>query len=478
VNRIPLIASFVCALGAAVGGYFMVPGESEQIAMLVRDGQQELALKRANDLFARGVREPRLLLQAFLLNQRAGEYDRATEILNAYSKQRPDDAAAWREVAEAFEQSGQSEQLRNALENVVRLTSDPAPAAKLAAIYRLRGDEESELRVLSMPEAAGLTEADAIRLAHLLATRGRSTEVAGVLEPFDDKAPGLSDEGRIQLFTALLDRRDFTKAVDRALAWQKDKKRSALQDVFAGYLLRAGADEQALRLATSQESIGDAKSMARLAQILSDNSRYDLVEQVVQEWLAYAQKLPVDKLDAYLAEVVNLARAKGTGNRLFRDLIQTMARHGSPEVEASFVQAMYNQMGYAGIAPFRYAIGPRVLMIRPVLAARLFTVERNALAARRFLMATYLPEQSATARFEWLVLAQQMLSPRELGSELARRAQAGAIPPEMKRAILDAMPRDGSRQQTMAVWQSFFDTGRPNFDMRRIAEAGSGQGIN
>ncbi|WP_442579608.1 tetratricopeptide repeat protein [Mesorhizobium sp. ASY16-5R] len=464
MNRLPVIASFVCAMGAAVGGYFMVPGEGERLAMLVRDGQGEIALEKANDLFARGVRDPALLLQAFFLNQRAGEYDRASEILDAYLKQRPDDAVTWRALAEAFEASGQSEQLRNALENVVRLTRDSASASQLSAIYRLRGDDENELRVLGMPEAAGLAEADAIRLAHLLAVRGRSSEVAGILGPLDGKAPGLSDEGRIQLFTALLDRGEFTKAVDRALVWQKDKKRLALQDVFVGYLLRTGADEEALRLATSRESIDDAKLMARVAQLLSDNGRYDLVERVVREWLAYAQKLPVDQLDAYLAEVVNIARAKGAGNRLFGDLLTTMARHGSPEVEASFAQTMYDQLGYVGIAPFRYAIGPRVLLIRPVFAARLFTVERNALAARRFLMATYLPDQQAKARFEWLAMAQEMLSPQELGSELARRAQAGAIPPEMKRAILDAMPRDGSRQQTMAVWQSFFDTGKPNFE--------------
>jgi len=120
-------------------------------------------------------------------------------------------------------------------------------------------------------------------------------------------------------------------------------------------------------------------------------------------------------------------------------------------------------MGYRGIAPFRYAIGPRVLLTRPVFAARLLAMERNTLAARRLLMSVDLPSQSARARFEWLALAREMLSPEELGSELARRAQTGTIPPEMKRAVLEAALQVGSQPQIMAIWHSFFDTGTPDF---------------
>jgi hypothetical protein len=477
VNKIPLIASLVGALGAAVGGYFLIPGEGEQLAMLMRDGHDELALEKADGLFARGVREPTLLMQAFLLNQRAGEYGQASEILDAYFKQRPDDANAWRKVAEVFAASGQSELYRNALENVVRLTRDALAAGKLAAIYRLRADGGNELRVLSTPDAASLDEADAIRLAVLLQEHGKPAEATSVLEAFDEKDPGLSDQGRIQLFTAMIDEEQFAKAVDRALAWQKGKEPSPLQDVFVRYLLRAGADSQALRLAGGQESTKNAGSIAHLAQLLSDEGRYDLVEQLVDRSLAYAQKLPVEKLDTYLAGVVNIALAKGTGDRLLGELYKAMSRHGSPEVEASFVQAVFNQMGYVGIAPFRSEIGPRVLLIRPVFAARLFTVEHNALAARRFLMATDLFAQSATARFEWLALAQQTLAPEELGSELARRARLGAIPPEMKRAVLEVMLREASQPQTMAVWHAFFGSGEPDFQTRRVAQAELARGF-
>jgi hypothetical protein len=131
---------------------------------------------------------------------------------------------------------------------------------------------------------------------------------------------------------------------------------------------------------------------------------------------------------------------------------------------------MYDQMGYRGIAPFRYAIGPRVLLARPVFAARLLALERNTLAARRLLMSVDLPSQSARARFEWLALARQMLSPKELGTELARRAQTGTIPPEMKRAVLETALQVCSQPHIMAIWQSFFDTGTPDFSEAKIAK--------
>jgi hypothetical protein len=248
-----------------------------------------------------------------------------------------------------------------------------------------------------------------------------------------------------------------------------------LQDVFVRYLLRAGADGQALRLATSQET--DAGSIAHLSQLLSDEGRYDLLERLLGQWLAYAQKLPVQKLDGYMGEVVSVAQANGVGDRLLKELFSALPQHGSSEVEASFVQAVYNQMGYAGIAPFRPMIGPRVLLIRPVFAARLFMAERNALAARRLLLATDLSVQSAAARFEWLALAQQVLAPQEFTMELAYRARLGTIPPEMKRAVLEAMLREGSQAQTMAVWHAFFGGGEPAIQGRRVAEIMPIQGL-
>lgn len=454
VNRLPLIASLVCAVGGVVGGYYLVPGDAEKLTMLVRDGHDELALAKADELFDRGVREPTLLMQAFMMNQRAGEYSRAATILDDYFKERPDDVAAWRKVADVFKASGQSELYLNALENVVRLSRDPGAVSALSGIYRLRSDDENELRVLSIPKSADLTVNDAVRLADLLVAQKRVPQAVSILELFDQKQGALPEQGRIQLFTALLDQQDFTKAVDRALAWEKGKQPSALLDVFVVYLLRAGADDQAIRLATSA---GSGKTMAQLARLLSDEGRYDLIERVVSEWIDYARKLPGSKLDGYMSELVDTARVSGIGSKLFDEMFRTLAGRGVDEVEASFVQTMFDHMGYAGVAPFRPSLGPGVMALRPVLAARLLLAERNELAARHFLMTTYLPSQSSTARFQWLALAEQLLAPQELGAELAQRAQDGSIPPEMKRAVLDAIMKVGSQAQIMTVWHAFFD---------------------
>jgi hypothetical protein len=117
---------------------------------------------------------------------------------------------------------------------------------------------------------------------------------------------------------------------------------------------------------------------------------------------------------------------------------------------------MYVSFGYAGVAPFRRAMRPEIFFARPVLAARLMAAEGNSLAARRFLFSVRLPELSASAQFDWLGLAQEILSPQELANELARRAHAGVVPPEIRKAVLDAVIKAGSQSQAVQVWQAFF----------------------
>jgi len=475
VNRVALLASFACASAAIVGGYFMVPGESEKLAMLLRDGSEELALARANELFSNGARDPALLMQAFALNQLAGEHDRAAEIIDAYFQQRPDDVAAWRRASVAFEEAGRTDLLRNALENVVRLSGDPAAAGKLAAIYRFSGKDEDELRVLGTVAEGQLAEADAIRLARLLIARDRTDQAVTGLLAVDDRKPGLSDEGRTLLFTALLDHRDYATAVERALGWMGDEDRFPLRDIFVVYLLRAGAGDEAFRLATSHLATGDAKDTAALAQLLYDEGRYDLVGRLMRESLAEARELPAEKLDQYLSGMVATARWKGIGDRLFGELFRVVAASRSADVEASFMQAMYDQMGYSGVAPFRHAISPQLLSRRPVLAARLLFEERNQLGARRFLMATDLREQSETARVEWLALARQLLSPQELDAELAWRGRAGAIPPDMRAAVLAILGRDGLQSRSMVAWHGLFDAKRADIAAGRQSASRPGE---
>jgi hypothetical protein len=157
---------------------------------------------------------------------------------------------------------------------------------------------------------------------------------------------------------------------------------------------------------------------------------------------------------------VSLSGGKGLAAKLFNELSRSLSKGGDARVQASFVQAMYGQFGYAGVAPFRRTIRPEVFRSRPVLAARLMAAEGNRLAARRFLFAAHLPHLSARAQFDWLGLAQEILSAQELGDVLARRALAGAIPPELQKAVLDILINVDMQPQMAVAWQAFFGPGK------------------
>ncbi len=456
MKRGPLVAAAVCATVGVLVGYIMIPGQSEQLAMLSRDELPDAALAKANALFESGNREPAILLQTFALNEYAGKYDRALEAFRTYFELRPDDAAAWEKAAYLFDSQGQTELLKSALENIVRLTRDPLASGRLAAFYRLGGQPDDEYRVLRAVEPKGLLPVDALRLASLHFDRNEVTEGAAIIERLDDADTNIDDAGRIQLFVALLELGKFEVAVNRATKWTKASKDTGLQDVLTGYLLNAGADEAALRLASNAQTFADAKGFGRLAGLLADQGRFDLIERLMDDWVGAATQLPPDQLDSYFQELVASASGKGLGTRLFNELFRALGKGGDARIEASYVQAMYGQFGYGGVAPFRKMLRADVLLARPVLASRLMAVEQNSLAARRFLFVARLPELSASAQFDWLALAKELLSPQELVNELARRARSGAVPPEIRKAVLDAVISVGSQPQTMEVWRAFF----------------------
>lgn len=461
MSKFPVIVTVAAAAIGVLAGYLMIPGQTEQIAMLASDGHEEAALELADGLFEKGNREPAVLMQAFVLNEASGTQERGLRVFRAYLQERPDDAVAWQRAAGIFDESGQTALLFESLENILRITRDPAAATRLAASYRLADRKDDELRVLKQVAAKDLPVASAMRLAGLLQQRGQTGESAQILSGLDDAHASLPDDARIQLFAALIDLGKFDDAANRALKWRTDTDDPYQQDVLIGYLLRAGGDDAALKLARQAESFADPKAFAHLFQLLADQARYDLVGELLSQWVVFAREMPADQMDFYFHEVVNLAGAKGMSGRLFRELFAVLDREGAAGFQAGFVQAMFNRFGYAGVAPYRNTLRPKVLAARPVLAARLLAIEKNPLAARRFLLSARLPALSASAQFAWLDLAQQMLPPQELGYELARRARAHAIPPELQKAVLDTMVRGGSQAQRMSVWQAFFDSSPP-----------------
>jgi hypothetical protein len=456
MNKAPIFGAMACAVVAAVIGYLIIPGPLEQVTMLMRDGRDDAALEKADALIEAGHREPGLLMQTFLLNERYGNSERGMAALRAYFQASPNDAEAWRKAASTFAKTHNLEAQIDALEHLVNLTHEPPAVSGLARVYRLHARFDDELRVLQSVDAAHLEAADTVRLASLLLGRNDLAQAASLLRKLDDQKKITTNDERMMLFGALVDQSNFDEAARRAVDWGVYKEVADLQDVFVGYLLRQGADGPALRLAMQTNTIADPRKMTHLAQLLSDEGRYDLLENVVFQWLSYARQLPADGLDGYFRVVVDIGRQKGLDSQLFHQLLFALERRGSASVKASFLQAMYNQYGYVGIAPYRGSLGADVLAARPILAARVLLQEHNLMASRHFLLQSNLFTLSAQDRFDWLSTAQVVLQPDELIAEISHRANAAAIPHEMKRAIIEIALRQATQPELAAIWATFF----------------------
>lgn len=456
MRRLPVYAALACFAAAAPLGYLLVPGPLEQVTMLMRDGRYERAVDLANDFVRKGERQAGLLLQAFLLNERFGDPEEAIKILKLYIARNPDNLAAWRKAAATFSGSGDVGSLVLALENIVRLSGDADATAHLAHLYRLHSRVDDELRILRGARPEDLAVADRVRLASLHLGRGELSEAVAVLEAVEAEEEEEGEEAdanaRIMLFTTLIELGDPDAAAERAIGWLDADPSWRFQELYVSYLLREGAERQALEVATPASTIGDPDSIARLAELLLQERRLDLVAEAISRALDHAQELSAEQVDWYLDKVIATARYKGLAGEVMEQMQAALEEDRSPSLQAAFVQAVYNQYGHSALMPYRSMLGPDILRERPVLAARLLMQEHNDMAARYYLLTADLDRLSTRDCFDWVEAAKHLLAPRELMAELTRRARSGGIPPAISRLVMDIAAGEASQPQLNALW--------------------------
>jgi tetratricopeptide (TPR) repeat protein len=444
--RLPLVALLMSATAIGVG-FLVIPRPLEQITMLVRDGLFEEAVGKANAFAGAGDVRPEVLMQVFLLNERYGDRRRARAALRAYLELRPTDVAAWGLAVRAYENSQQLDSMLKALERVVALTDDPEATDRLVRLYRLHGRFEDELRVLIEREPDSLGQEHLARLAALLLGRGQVQEATTILRKVDDRAKLEGESVRLLLFDALLRQHNVDEAARRAGRWLVRDPDAYSHAVFVQYLLRAGADDAAIRLAAHAEGMADPAALSSLVYMLSGEGRHDILHRLISPWLGLADRMTEEVLNRHLRDVVNIALQFGMERELFAHLFHALDRGDRPLAQASLVDAVYDRLGYAAIAPFRAGITADVLAARPVLGARLLLVEGNRPAARHFLLHAELRSLAPQRRRDWLTTAEAILLPKELLDELIRRARMGALPPDFVPPAIDLAMRTGGHAQ-------------------------------
>lgn len=433
----PTALSLIAAAAAVGIGIAMIPQPLEQVTMLMRDKQFERALHLADTYVAAGEKRPELLLQAFLLNERYGDLMRAEHALRGYLAARPDDAAGWRKAVWFYQNAHRSEPLADALENVVRLTGDPEDAHRLARLYRLNARFDDELRVLETIAPGALDAEHGLRLASLLIARDRLTDARAVLVRLDETVDIKMPQPRLALFDVLLQRGEFDEAVRRAEVWLAAWRTADGRASLVRQLLRAGAEDAALRLASGADESVEPQVLAYLLETLSREDRLSMLRDLIARWVEHAGRLPLEGVDVHLREVAAVAKERGLDTDLVQYLVQALERDDRPDLLGSLVEALYEHIGHAAVMPFRAALTPEFLATRPVFAARLLLAEGNPLAARHFLLEVGQTELSGPPARGWLIAARDLLSPTELLYELSARARCGGLAPELLHAALE-----------------------------------------
>ncbi len=281
-RHIVLIVSLTIAALAA--GFAMVPGEHEQWTMLVRDGRNQEALRVLEARYQAGQRDVDAVLHMHKLYMSFADVDRATQIMEAFAADHPNDPAALTLLARHYGDIQDKRREIRTLERLFVLAPSLPTAQNLLAYYRLEGAfarEEGLLRTLLANNL--ITANDAERLGLLLASNGDLFGARDALMRFDEIANPERIVGRFALFDVLVQIGDKTTALNKGASWtiywrKASAHRSAGTDLPATRLIRMmmALDEPAARKAICavQREEFDASSSYGLSQYAGCDIKY------------------------------------------------------------------------------------------------------------------------------------------------------------------------------------------------------------
>lgn len=193
----------VLALGvfALAAGIALIPGDREQLTMMLRDERDAEPLKLLQREYDSGDRDPQQMLRLYQLLMSFAEIGRATRVVEELAGQSPNDVSALTLLAKHYADTENQPREIATLERLFRITGAPATAQRLLVLYRFAGRTADEKQLLqTLLNAGTITAADAERLGFMLASNGDWEAARVVLAAFDRLAPIDDSAGRPALF--------------------------------------------------------------------------------------------------------------------------------------------------------------------------------------------------------------------------------------------------------------------------------------
>ncbi|MEZ5900538.1 MAG: hypothetical protein R3D51_13725 [Hyphomicrobiaceae bacterium] len=282
---------FAVALGA---GWMMLPGDSELIAMLERDGHSRDALAILEQGYANGDRRYRTLHQMLGLYEYQGDATKARTILEEMVSERPYDPALRERLVNFYQAVGDGKARLDALKAQIETRYKESACREYVALLRLDGHNDDELAGLQFCRQRGYRRPDDLaRLAVLLAATGDTVQASATLRSIDDVKRLTTTEERFLLVDLLLRQGLPNEAVRRAVRWIKAGKDTALAVGLVDVLARSKFPDSALDLAKNAGEAGDSVSLT-VAERLLEKSQQQAAILYLRGWLDAAQMEDLD----------------------------------------------------------------------------------------------------------------------------------------------------------------------------------------
>lgn len=279
--RIVLAAIFLGSLAVA---FFILPGQSERVAMLERDGHSREALTILEDLFNAGDRRYNTLLQMQELYEQEGDLPKARRFLEQMVAERPRDPALRKRLARFYRDTHDEAAYLAALKAQIEMRYSEQACRELAGALRLKGDYAAEQAALQMCRQKGYRRPDDLsRLADLYAAGGDAAQAATLLRSIDDLRRLNTTRERFQLLTLLVELDQPKEAERRCLRWIRSTKDDGLAIGLIEILARSKYPDAAIEVAKDAGAPGDSISLT-VAERLIERSQPGPARLYLKGW--------------------------------------------------------------------------------------------------------------------------------------------------------------------------------------------------
>jgi hypothetical protein len=293
---------FTAALGV---GYVLLPGDSERIAMLERDGKTREALDILEGQFAAGDRRQRTLYQLQSLYETAGDLPRTRKTLELLVAVRPRDSALQRQLGTFYKQTQDEPAYVRSLIQQIDLRYSEAACRELIGLLRRSGQSSEEQASLQKCRQKGYRKTeDMVRLASLLAADSDLVQASVLLRGVDDLRRLKSDKERQQLFTILLENDQPKEAQRRAVRWVKGSKDDTLALQLIGQLVADNKHDLAIELARETSVPGDSVFLS-VAEVMVERAQLVAAQAILRGWLDKATALEPPVLSRFIVTALD-----------------------------------------------------------------------------------------------------------------------------------------------------------------------------